>query len=116
MEMLSEALIVAALSSPISRAERAAAEHPQDLSQNDETETKEANLHQIRSDVAIAEGWGMRSEPSEPKTCQFCGKTLYHYGLKDFIRKKEIFLWFDEPEHCDCEQAQAYWAERRSFA
>lgn len=54
----------------------------------------------------------MRSEPPEPKTCQFCGKTLYHYGLKDFVGKKEIFLWFEEPEHCDCEQAQAYWAEK----
>lgn len=55
----------------------------------------------------------MRSDPPEPKTCQFCGKMLYHYGLKEFFTiKKEIFLWFEDPERCDCEQAQAYWAEQ----
>ncbi len=47
MEMMGRALIAAALSSPISRAERAAAEHLQNLSQNYKAETKEANPHQI---------------------------------------------------------------------
>lgn len=86
---------------------------PQASSQNDdEDREQEPNNYQIRSDVAIAEGWNMEKEPPEPTTCQFCGKTLYHYGLKHFLGRHEVFLWFEDPERCDCEEAKAYWAEQ----
>ena len=63
--------------------------------------------------MALAEGWEMRTPPPEPKTCQFCGRTLYHYGLKEFFsKKKSVFLWFEDPERCDCPEAKAYWAEQ----
>jgi hypothetical protein len=46
------------------------------------TEESEArNQFQIRSDQAIAEGWRYNEDPPEPKKCEYCGKTLYHYGL-----------------------------------
>lgn len=108
-------LLGMAMSAPISRADKAEAEPPKASSLNDDTEveTEGRNKYQIRSDVAISEGWGMREPPPEPKTCEFCGKTLYHYGLKEFFTgKKEVFRWFEEPERCDCEQAQTYWAEQ----
>lgn len=64
----------------------------------------------IRSDVALAEGWTMKDPPPEPSYCQFCGRTLYHYGLKDFLTKsKSVILWFKEPERCTCPDAQRYW-------
>lgn len=103
-------LLAAAMSAPLSRAEKAETAPLQVSSQNDdEPESKD---YQIRSDVAIAEEWTMRKEPPEPKTCEFCGKTLYHYGLKDFMGKREVFLWFEEPERCTCEAAQEYWREQ----
>ena len=54
----------------------------------------------------------MEKEPPEPKTCQFCGRTLYHYGMKAFQGGKKVSLWFNEPEHCDCPEATAYWQEQ----
>lgn len=54
----------------------------------------------------------MKEQPPEPMTCEYCGKTLYHYGLKYLSGSREIFLWLDEPEHCDCERAKAYWTEQ----
>ena len=76
------------------------------------TEENEAeNRFQIRSDQAIAEGWKYNESPPEPKKCEYCGKTLYHYGLISPLQTKQIFIWMPEPEHCDCEQAQRYWAK-----
>lgn len=76
------------------------------------TEENEAeNRFQIRSDQAIAEGWNYSSAPPEPKECEYCGKTLYHYGLISPLQTKQIFIWMPEPEHCDCEQAQRYWVK-----
>jgi len=74
-----------------------------------EEETR--NLFQIRSDQAIAEGWRYNEDPPEPKKCEYCGKTLYHYGLTNPLQNKQIFMWMPEPEHCDCKQAQEYWAK-----
>jgi DNA replication protein DnaC len=76
------------------------------------TEESEArNQFQIRSDQAIAEGWRYNEDPPEPKKCEYCGKTLYHYGLINPLQTKQIFIWMPEPEHCDCERAQRYWAK-----
>jgi hypothetical protein len=65
------------------------------------------NQLQIRSDQAIAEGWKWNDEPPEPKTCEYCGRTLYHFGIISPVRKKQIFIWMKEPEHCDCAEAQS---------
>ena len=76
------------------------------------TEESEArNQFQIRSDQAIAEGWRYNEDPPEPKKCEYCGKTLYHYGLTNPLQHKQIFMWMPEPERCDCKQAQQYWAK-----
>jgi len=76
------------------------------------TEGNEAeDRFQIRSDQAIAEGWKYNESPPEPKKCEYCGKTLYHYGLINPLQTKQIFIWMPEPEHCDCERAQRYWAK-----
>ena len=115
MEMLNtNSLLAAAMAAPLSRAEKAEMEPPQDLSQNETEQEQPENdkPYQIRSDVAIAEGWAMSKPAPEPTTCQFCGKTLYHYGIKEFTGKKQVFVWFEEPEHCTCEQAQEYWKEQ----
>lgn len=76
------------------------------------TEGNEAeDRFQIRSDQAIAEGWKYNESPPEPKKCEYCGKTLYHYGLTNPLQHKQIFIWIPEPERCDCKQAQQYWAK-----
>ena len=75
------------------------------------SETKEEHRWQIRSDEAIAEGWNWNTEPPEPKSCEFCGKTIYHWGVTMFGRQKYVSIWFKEPEKCDCSEAQAYWAK-----
>ncbi len=105
MEQMSN-LLAMAMSAPPTRAERAEMESPQVSKEIDE------NKHRIRSDVALTEGWKMRTEPPKPKICQFCGKTLYHYGLKHFAGAHEVFLWLEEPEKCDCMQAQEYWKQQ----
>jgi len=87
-------------------------ESPQVSNPNEDEPQEEKKDYQIRSDIAIAEGWAFDKEPPEPKKCEFCGKTLYHHGLKDLLGARRIFLWFEEPEHCDCEQANEYWREQ----
>jgi len=47
----------------------------------------------------------------EPASCEYCGATLYHDGIKSFTKKNEVMLWFKEPERCTCEKAQKYWAD-----
>ncbi len=54
----------------------------------------------------------MSAPPPEPTECQFCGKTLYYYGVKNIFGKHQVFEWFKKPEHCDCTEAVAYWEER----
>lgn len=44
-------------------------------------------------------------------TCQFCGKTLYHHGGR-VPKRKRIMMWFQEPERCDCPEAQDYWRKQ----
>lgn len=102
------------LKGPISqrnqRREPAAATMPsQDLNEH-ESEEKD-NRFQIRSDQAIAEEWKWNEEPPEPKHCEFCGKTLYHFGIISPMQHKQIFIWLKVPEQCDCEKARAYWAK-----
>lgn len=81
----------------------------QDLNEH-ESEEKD-NRFQIRSDQAIAEEWKWNEEPPEPKHCEFCGKTLYHFGIISPMQHKQIFIWLKVPEQCDCEKARAYWAK-----
>ena len=46
-------------------------------------------------------------EPPEPKTCKYCGKTLYHEGL---MFGGKIIVWHtNEPQRCDCSNAKIYW-------
>ncbi len=60
--------------------------------------------------MAKAEGYYFTDPPPEPVTCEFCGKTLYHYGgVLPIAGTKHIFTWFKEPERCDCPQAQEHW-------
>lgn len=89
----------------------------QALNEHDQEEGTK-NRIKIRSDQAIAEGWRYNEEPPEPKKCEYCGNILYHYGLKNPMHDKQIFMWMSEPERCECKQAQEYWtkveAEKRA--
>jgi len=79
---------------------------------NEHDQEEEAqNRFQVRSDQAIAEGWRYNEDPPEPKKCEYCGKTLYHFGLTNPLQHKQIFMWMPEPERCDCKQAQQHWAK-----
>lgn len=113
MEKLGNLLAIAT-QAPLSREEKSAMEQPQDLSQNDTPDElpEEEQPYHIRSDRAIAEGWLMSKPAPEPTKCQYCGRTLCYYGLKNFTGKHEIFIWLEEPEHCTCEKAQEYWREQ----
>lgn len=68
------------------------------------------NEYRIRSDKAVADKWIYNQEPPEPSQCQFCGKTLYYYGVT-FPQQRRIMVWYEEPEHCDCQQAQKHWRQ-----
>ncbi|MCD7812007.1 MAG: ATP-binding protein [Ruminococcus sp.] len=111
MEQVSN--ILAALSTKQTVAEEAM-ERPQDLNQTEGNTNKESSgeKFKIRSDVAIAEGWDTDREPPQPEKCQYCGRTLYYYGVKDFLGKKRVFTWFEEPERCTCIKAQAHRQEQ----
>lgn len=43
----------------------------------------------------------------EPKTCKYCGKTLYHECL--VIAGKALVWWLNQPQRCDCEKAVEFW-------
>lgn len=47
-----------------------------------------------------------RNPPPEPKTCQFCGKTLEPQGV---VWGGEVMLWQPFSPRCDCEKASEYW-------
>jgi len=81
------------------------------VSREHDQEEEAKNRFQIRSDQAVAEGWSYNSAPPEPKECEYCGKTLYHFGLTNPLQHKQIFMWMPEPERCDCKQAQQHWAK-----
>lgn len=38
----------------------------------------------------------------EPKTCKYCGKTLYHECI--VIAGKALVWWLNQPQRCDCEK------------
>ena len=64
----------------------------------------------IRSDVAEKLGWEADTEPPEapePKQCQFCGKTLYHWG--GFCFENTVMTWFKNPEKCTCKESVDFW-------
>ena len=44
----------------------------------------------------------------EPKTCKYCGKTLYHECI--VLAGKALVWRLNEPQRCDCEQSKAFWA------
>lgn len=81
------------------------------VSNEHEPDEDRKNRFQIRSDQAIADGWSWNEEPPEPKNCEYCGKALFHIGIVSPLQEKRVFTWMKEPEHCDCEKAQAYWAK-----
>jgi DNA replication protein DnaC len=86
----------------------------QDLKQSTTTTSSEEdkkNRYQITSNQAKEEGWNWNEDPPEPKSCEFCGKTLYHIGIISPLQNKQVFTWLKEPEHCDCKEAQTYWAK-----
>lgn len=43
----------------------------------------------------------------EPKTCKYCGKTLYHECI--VIVGKALVWWLNQPQRCDCEKAVEFW-------
>ena len=57
---------------------------------------------------AEAQEMGLRfkTEPPEPKTCEYCGKVLYHEGIRF---ANVVSFWSPSPRRCTCEEAQAYW-------
>lgn len=61
------------------------------------------------SKEAEERGFKSAQEPPEPKTCKFCGKTLYHEGI---WYCGVIYLWHKLPQRCDCPEAQEYWRKK----
>ncbi|WP_165904929.1 MULTISPECIES: ATP-binding protein [unclassified Dehalobacter] len=59
--------------------------------------------------TAEAEELGLRfrTQPPEPKTCQYCGKVLYHEGIRF---ADVVSFWSPSPKRCSCPEAQAYWS------
>ena len=48
-----------------------------------------------------------KSPPPPPKTCKYCGKTLYHEGI---AIAGVILIWrTNEPRHCDCPKSIEFW-------
>lgn len=43
----------------------------------------------------------------KPKTCKYCGKTLYHECI--VIAGKALVWWLNQPQRCDCEKAVEFW-------
>ena len=43
----------------------------------------------------------------EPKTCKYCGKTLYHECI--VIAGKALVWWLNQPQRCDCAKAVEFW-------
>ncbi len=43
----------------------------------------------------------------EPKTCKYCGKTLYHECI--VIAGKALVWWLNQPQRCDCTKAVEFW-------
>ena len=73
----------------------------QDLKQSTTTTSMKRtkkNRYQITSNQAKEEGWNWNEDPPEPKSCEFCGKTLY-IGIIS-ASKQTVFTWLKEPEHC----------------
>ena len=51
------------------------------------------------------------AEAPDPATCEFCGATLYCKGILNFQNKRDVMIWFGEPDRCTCKKATAYWEE-----
>lgn len=62
----------------------------------------------ITPDEARERGITFRSEPPEDTVCEFCGKRLQPLGI---MFSGTVMFWQPFPTRCDCEKAQAYWAE-----
>lgn len=43
----------------------------------------------------------------KPKTCKYCGKTLYHECI--VIAGKALVWWLNQPQRCDCAKAVEFW-------
>jgi DNA replication protein DnaC len=111
MEPIANILMGTVSSQRSSRRELRISTTPSQVSNEHEPDEDRKNRFQIRSDQAIADGWSWNEEPPEPKNCEYCGKALFHIGIVSPLQEKRVFTWMKEPEHCDCEKAQAYWAK-----
>lgn len=78
------------------------------MEHSDRQRESELTSNQITTAEAIERGIPSSNPPPEPKTCQFCGKTLYHRGI---VLWGSIMAWSPLPDRCDCEAAAAYWVE-----
>ncbi len=63
----------------------------------------------VRSDEAERDGWTFKTPPRKPETCKFCGATLYYYGVVAIGHGRHVLAWMQQPERCECPQAQSYW-------
>jgi len=71
----------------------------------------------IQSSIAEALGYALVCPPPTPETCQYCGNTLYYSGLISPWRERgklKVFMWFTEPQLCDCEKAAKARAEQKA--
>lgn len=61
------------------------------------------------SKEAEERGFPFKTPAPEPKTCRYCGKTLYHEGI---WYAGVIYIWQKYPQRCDCPSAQEYWRRK----
>jgi DNA replication protein DnaC len=64
----------------------------------------------VSSKEALGKGLRCKTQPPEPKSCEFCGSPLYHEGLI-FPGSGEVAFWSPVPKRCTCPKAVKYWGD-----
>ena len=62
----------------------------------------------VTPEEARERGISIKSEPPEDTICEFCGKRLQPKGV---VFSGAVMMWQPFRTRCDCEKAQAYWAD-----
>ena len=95
----------------LSRGELAQQRRASSSQENQTAQTKtEAMKNEYEVSSRDAANYGGATAP-DPATCEYCGTALYYKGILNFTNKRDIMIWFSEPERCACEKAAAYWAK-----
>lgn len=73
--------------------------------------TANGTPYKIHPEAAKACGYRWKKEPPPPEVCPHCGRLLYHYG-GILPGSREVYVWFQDAERCDCAAAVTERAEQ----